>query len=286
MYMPLPEQSLHRKRRNKSMSLRFSVLASGSTGNSLIVENPEVKVMIDVGLSMKKIEALLKERQTAAHDIKAIFVTHEHSDHIKGLGALARKYHLPVYANEKTWSELERHVGELSGEQKIVMGTGETIRFAGLSVESYAISHDAADPVGYCFSDGNEKISLATDLGYMSPKVKEKLYESDVLILESNHDVEMLRVGRYPWNIKRRILSDTGHLSNLSAAEALCEIASEKTKRVYLAHLSRDHNLLDLARLTVHNLLEENGVLRKHKDLKLMDTYFDRPTLWDVVSEC
>ncbi|MEB3103205.1 MBL fold metallo-hydrolase [Ferviditalea candida] len=267
------------------MGVRFSILASGSTGNSMIVETREHRILIDAGLSMKKIEQLLQERQTKLNEIDAVFITHEHSDHIKGLGALARKLRLPVYANSRTWAELEKLVGDIAKEQVRIMETGERIQFGALTVESFAISHDAAEPVGYCFYEKDLKISLATDLGYMSPKVKEKIADSDALILEANHDVEMLRIGHYPWNIKRRILSDTGHLSNEAAGEALSELISSKTRGVYLAHLSRDHNLLDLARLTVRNILEENGILNKHRQVQLMDTYFDRPTKWEVVGE-
>ena len=151
-----------------------------------------------------------------------------------------------------------------------------------MRIESYSISHDAADPVGYSFLEDGEKLSVATDLGYMSSKVKEKIADSDVLVLESNHDIEMLRIGKYPWNIKRRILSDIGHLSNEAAAEGLADIWSKRTKRVYLAHLSRDHNFLELARMTVEQILLEKGIpVGEH--VKLMDTYHDRPTQWDTV---
>ncbi len=196
---------------------------------------------------------------------------------------LARKYDLPVYANEKTWEALNKQLGELAEENKVVMDTGEVAHFGSLTVESFPVSHDAADPVGFCFYAGDVKLSLATDLGYVSQKVKEKVADSDALILETNHDVDMLRAGRYPWNVKRRILGDTGHLSNEAAGEALCDILSGKTRRVYLAHLSRDHNLMDLAKLTVNNVLEEHGITREERNVELMDTYFDRPTKWDVL---
>lgn len=267
------------------MSLRFTVLASGSTGNAILVANDESKVLIDAGLSGKKIEELLAEREVAAAELDAIFVTHEHSDHIKGLGALARKHQLPIYANGATWEELDRHIGEIPEDKRYVMETGKSVEIRSMCVESYAISHDAAEPVGYCFHDGEEKLGLATDLGYMSSKVKEKLKDCDVLILESNHDVEMLRMGRYPWNIKRRILSDIGHLSNEAAAEGLYEILSSRMRRVYLAHLSRDHNMLDLARMTVSGILEQYGVKCGENGPKLMDTYYDRPTKWDWLRE-
>lgn len=261
--------------------MRFTILASGSTGNALLVESEESKVLVDAGLSAKKVEQLLEERGVKGSELDAILITHEHSDHIKGVGALARKYDLPVYANEKTWEALNKQLGELAEEKKRMMETGSVIDFGKLQVESYPVSHDAADPVGYCFYEGERKLSLATDLGYVSAKVKEKIADSDALILESNHDVEMLRMGRYPWNVKRRILGDTGHLSNEAAGEALCDILSGRTERVYLAHLSRDHNLMDLARLTVNNILEERGIHAGERKVELMDTYFDRPTKWD-----
>ncbi|GIP35990.1 MBL fold metallo-hydrolase [Paenibacillus sp. J2TS4] len=263
------------------MGLRFSILASGSTGNSMVVTNEETKLLIDAGLSAKKIEQLLEERNVSGNELDAILVTHEHSDHIKGLGALARKYDLPVYANEKTWEALNKQIGQIAEENVKVMETGSMLEFDSIQVESYAISHDAAEPVGYCFYEGEQKLSLATDLGYMSSKVKEQLLDSDVLVLESNHDVEMLRMGKYPWNIKRRILSDVGHLSNESAGDALCELVGGRTKRVYLAHLSQNHNMIDLARMTVGNILEQNDIMLKDQSLTLKDTYFDRPTEWD-----
>jgi phosphoribosyl 1,2-cyclic phosphodiesterase len=212
-------------------------------------------------------------------------VTHEHSDHIKGLGAVARKYDLPIYANEKTWEELNKQIGDIAENKQHVLETGAMLEIGSLQIESYGISHDAAEPVGYCFYDGEEKLSLATDLGYMSGKVKEQIQDSDVLILESNHDIELLRMGKYPWNIKRRILSDLGHLSNVAAGEGLCEVLGGRTKRVYLAHLSRDHNMMDLARMTVSNVMQDNGISAAQERITIKDTYYDRATEWDRLSE-
>ncbi|WP_274654892.1 MBL fold metallo-hydrolase [Paenibacillus humicola] len=265
------------------MSIRFTVLASGSTGNATIVQCDDATVLIDAGLSVKKIESLMQERGVAGHHLDAILVTHEHSDHIKGLGAFARKFELPVYANEATWEAMERHVGQMPEEKRVVIETGETVAFGSMRTTSYAISHDAAEPVGYIFEDGDVKLSLATDLGYVSDKVRLAIEDSDVLVLESNHDVDMLRMGRYPWNIKRRILSDIGHLSNEAAGEALCQLLTDRTKRVYLAHLSLDHNLMDLAKLTVNTILESNGFFFRKDEYPLRDTYHDRPTPWDEV---
>ncbi|CAM3648158.1 MBL fold metallo-hydrolase [Marinicrinis lubricantis] len=263
------------------MGLSFSVLASGSTGNAAVIRSKDVMLMVDAGLSAKKLEQLLSEREVSGEHLDGILVTHEHSDHIKGLGAIARKYKLSVYANEKTWEAMNKHVGQLEDEQKKVIEIGQTLQFGELTVESYPLSHDAAEPMGFCFRQGDRKVSIATDLGYVSAKVREKILDSDAIVLESNHDVEMLRVGRYPWNIKRRILSDVGHLSNEAAGEALVQLLSENTRRVYLAHLSQDHNMMDLAKLTVNTMCKERGIHLENRRVKLMDTYYDRPTLWD-----
>ncbi|MBM7567905.1 MBL fold metallo-hydrolase [Paenibacillus sacheonensis] len=265
------------------MGMRFTVLGSGSTGNATVVKGQDATVLVDAGLSAKRLDELMREQGVSGHEIDAIVVTHEHSDHIKGLGAFARKFNVPIYANEATWAALERHVGQLGDELRVVFETGESLDFGMLRATSYAISHDAAEPVGYVFEEDGLKLSLATDLGYVSDKVRLMIEDSDVLVLESNHDVNMLRMGRYPWNIKRRILSDVGHLSNEAAGEALCQLMTDRTKRVYLAHLSLDHNLIDLARMTVNEVLESNGFFFKRDEHPLRETYHDRPTAWDEV---
>lgn len=265
------------------MPLSFTILASGSTGNAMIVATNEATVLVDAGLSGKRLEALMAERNVSGAELDAILITHEHADHIRGLGALARKYALPVYANEKTWRAMSREIGDLDESLRRILPTGGVLEIADLRVESYPVSHDAAEPVGYCFTSGGRKLGLATDLGYVSDKVIRQLQQSDVLVLEANHDIDMLRMGRYPWNVKRRILSDTGHLSNDAAGEALCRLLTGTTRRVYLAHLSLEHNQMDLAKLTVNRILEENGLTYSSREFRLCETYADRPTPWDEV---
>jgi len=267
------------------MGLRFTVLASGSTGNATIIQGNDQTIMIDAGLSAKKLDELMKQQGISGHDLDALLVTHEHSDHIKGLGAFARKYDLPIYANEPTWDALERHVGTISQEKRMIFQSGEELSFGTMRVETFHISHDAAEPVGYTFEQDGRKLGVATDLGYVSEKVKSHIIDCDVLVLESNHDTEMLRIGRYPWNIKRRILSDIGHLSNVAAGEALIELMTDRTKRIYLAHLSQDHNQMDLAMLTVNSIFENNGIFYKREEFPLRPTFADRPTPWDVLGQ-
>jgi phosphoribosyl 1,2-cyclic phosphodiesterase len=263
------------------MGIRFSVLSSGSTGNATIIQSGNVNLLIDVGLGIKQMEKLMSLRGVTGQELTGILVTHEHSDHIKGLGVFARKYNLPIYANENTWKELQGKIGLIHEKNKCIMETHSIKYFGSLKVESFAISHDAAEPVGYCFYDQDQKLSVVTDLGYMSSKVKNSIKDSDGIILEANHDVDMVRMGKYPWYIKQRILGDKGHLSNEAAADGLVEILSTKTKCVYLAHISLNHNLIEIARMTVEQILEKNGVHLQKQGIRIMDTYHDRPTEWE-----
>ncbi len=265
--------------------IQFSVLASGSTGNAIYVGTDKVNLLIDAGLSGKKIELLMKEAGIDPMSLDAILLTHEHSDHVKGLGILARRYDLPIYTNEATWDILPGHIGEVSDAQKKIFQTGSVQHFGDLTVESFGISHDAVEPMGFCFYEGDLKLSLTTDTGYVSEKVKAKVSNSDAMILESNHDVEMLRMGAYPWSIKRRILSDVGHLSNESAADALVEMMNGDTDRVYLAHLSKDNNMTELAHLTVRNILADHGIIEGN-DVTLHETHPDKPTpLYNIIKK-
>ncbi|GGK30191.1 metallo-hydrolase [Caldalkalibacillus thermarum] len=259
------------------MTLHYSVLASGSTGNAIFIKTEQTRLLVDAGLSGKKLEQLFAEIGEHPGQLDAILITHEHADHIKGLGVLARRYKIPVYANAKTWFELDKLCGKIDGEQKFHFERGQTLTLGDIDIESYGISHDAVEPMAFCFYHGGKKLSMATDLGYVSEKIKGILRGSQVLIFEANHDVQMLRMSRYPWNIKRRILSDVGHLSNEASGEALAEIITDCTQKVYLAHLSQDNNMQDLARMTVEQILKAEGV-PVGQQVTLHDTYPDRPT--------
>jgi phosphoribosyl 1,2-cyclic phosphodiesterase len=260
------------------MTLRYSVLASGSTGNATYVCTDKTRLLVDAGLTGKQMEQLFQTIGEDPRQLDAILVTHEHSDHIKGLGVFARRYHIPIYANAKTWQEIDRLCGKIDTELKFHFERNEQKCFADLEVISYGVSHDAVEPMAFCFHHGNKKLSLSTDMGYVSEKIKGTLVDSDVIIFEANHDIEMLRMSRYPWNIKRRILSDTGHLSNEAAGEALADMINDRTKKVYLAHLSQDNNMIDLARMTVTQILEQRGIAVSEGELTLHDTYPDKPT--------
>lgn len=240
--------------------MRFSVLASGSTGNAIFVESGEHSFLVDAGLSGKQMEGLFQGIERKMSDLTGILVTHEHSDHIKGVGIVARKYKLPIYANEKTWIAMNPLIGEIPTEQKFQFDMETVKTFGNLSIESFGVSHDAAEPMFYVFHEGEKKFVLITDTGYVSDRMKGIISNADSYVFESNHDVQMLRMGKYPWNIKRRILSDVGHVCNEDAAIAMSEVIGDRTKHIYLAHLSLDNNMKDLARMSVGQTLESRGI--------------------------
>ncbi|EGQ23789.1 metallo-beta-lactamase YycJ [Sporosarcina newyorkensis 2681] len=251
--------------------MRFSILASGSTGNSLYIETDEHAFLVDAGMSGKKIEGLLGSINRSMKEIDAIFVTHEHSDHIKGIGVLARKYKTPIYANAKTWSAMDGLIGEIPLDQRFHFDMETVKTFGSLDIQSFAVSHDAADPMFYTFNEGDRKLAVITDTGYVSDRMKGHIAGADSFVFESNHDVSMLQMGRYPWSIKRRILSDVGHVSNEDAAVAMSEVAAQKETHIYLAHLSLDNNMKDLARMSVAQTLESCGI-RAGEYIHLHDT--------------
>ncbi|MDT0089665.1 MBL fold metallo-hydrolase [Listeria marthii] len=240
--------------------IRFSILASGSSGNATLVETGDQKILIDCGLSGKKMEGLFAQVGRDMNDLDAILITHEHSDHIKGLGVLARKYKLPIYANAKTWKAMDNMIGEVSSDQKFQFDMETVKSFGSMQVESFGVSHDAIEPMFYIFHKGNKKFVMITDTGYVSDRMKGHISGADAYLFESNHDVEMLRMGRYPWNVKRRILGDEGHVSNEDAAIAMSEVITDQTKRIYLGHLSKDNNMKELARMSVTQTLISEGI--------------------------
>lgn len=257
--------------------MRFSVLASGSSGNATFIETDEHKFLVDAGFSGKKLESLFAGVDRSMADLDGIFVTHEHSDHIKGLGVIARKYGLPIYANEKTWRAMDGLIGKIPLDQKFQFDMETVKSFGSLDVQSFAVSHDSADPMFYTFQQNGRKLVIITDTGYVSDRMKGYISAADSYVFESNHDVSMLQMGRYPWSVKRRILSDVGHVSNEDAAVAISEVVAEKETKIYLSHLSKDNNMKDLARMSVSQTLETCGIITGEY-VHLYDTDADKPT--------
>lgn len=228
-------------------------IASGSSGNCIYVGGGRASVLVDVGLSGKRIEMGLNSIDRTTKDVDGILITHEHSDHIQGLGVLARKYGLPIYATAGTIEA----VGQMGSLGKMPEGLFCEIRpdedfFVGdLLIHPFSISHDAAQPVGYRLECEGKSVGIATDMGKYSEYTVEQLGGLDALLLEANHDVNMLQVGSYPYYLKRRILSERGHLSNENAGRLLGQLLHDDLKAVFLGHLSKENNYDRLAYETV-----------------------------------
>ncbi len=261
--------------------IKYSVLASGSTGNSIYVGTEGQNILVDAGISGRRLKESLAEVNIRIEQIDGIFVTHEHDDHVRGVGVIARKYGIPLYMNYNTFCKLPKTVGNIDKSLIRIINTGDKQNLGGLQIESFGVSHDAAEPVGYIISANNYNLSIITDLGYVSNAVKERIRGSNAFIIEANHCVEMLRMGSYPWSLKMRILSDLGHLSNDEAADTLVDVITENTRSVHLFHRSQENNQRDLARLTVIDTLER--YLVAHEKLKVLDTYADQPTDIEII---
>ncbi len=240
------------------MAVEFATIASGSSGNSVYFGTEYTKILIDAGLSGKKIQNGLKDIGVLGSDIDGIFVTHEHIDHVAGIGVLSRRFNIPVYATEGTWNCMPSSVGKIESENKRVISKNEKCVINDLCVTPYAIPHDAGQPVGYNVMTEKFKVSIATDIGHVTEEIMENIKDCDLLLLESNHDVEMLKNGDYPYPLKQRILGKKGHLSNETAGKLLAWVICQnsKLKNVFLGHLSKENNTPKTAYNTVKDILE------------------------------
>ena len=238
--------------------MKFSVLASGSSGNAYYVETENAGILVDAGISCREIERRLDLVGVKAKELDALIITHEHTDHIKGAGPLARRFDLPVYLNKKTFENGRKALGNLS--RPVIFQTGQAMNINDLCVETFTKCHDAADPFGLVLSSNGTRIGLSTDLGKSTRLVEDRLKGCDALILEFNYDQEMLEQGPYPLNIKRRIKGSEGHLSNEQAGDLLRVISKENLKYVVLAHLSETNNQPDKAHREAEEALGRCGL--------------------------
>jgi len=244
------------------MSVKFCPIASGSSGNSVYIGNKDTHILIDAGISGKRIEAGLSVAGVPCENLSAIFITHEHTDHIQGAGILSRRYDVPIYATQKTWHRLEHSgaIGAVKHKNKMVIYSGEKCVVNDIQVMPFDIPHDATEPVGYSVFMEDYKLTVATDIGCVTDNLKENIVDSDILLIESNHDIEMLKNGPYPYHLKKRVLSDVGHLSNVSTGHLLGEIITNRLKYIYLGHLSEQNNRPLIALDTVGNILQAKKV--------------------------
>lgn len=234
--------------------MRLCSIASGSSGNCIYAGHASTHLLIDAGISGKKIEQGLSEAGIEPESLGGILVTHEHSDHIQGLGVLARKYKIPIYGTVETFCAMKKgktNIGKIEDSLFCPVIPEESFSIGDILITPFSVSHDAANPVAYVFEADGHKIGMATDLGVYTEKTVNYLKDAQLLYLEANHDENMLMVGGYPYYLKQRIIGDHGHLSNDTAAELLCRLYHENLQYVILAHLSKENNYPELAYETV-----------------------------------
>lgn len=241
----------------QTSQLSVCVLASGSKGNAIHISSGETRILIDAGLSGREIQRRMSERGLSADDLDAILVTHEHSDHIQGVGVLARRHKIPVHISRRTAQVGNRRLGKVS--QLVHFRCGTDFGIGALEIHPFTTSHDAVDSAGFTVRCNGCKLGIATDLGIVTELVKRHLKGCQLLVLEANHDPQMLIDGPYPWPLKQRIRGRNGHLSNAQCRDLLGELLHSDLQQVILAHLSENNNTPAQALNTVAEALQNHG---------------------------
>lgn len=265
--------------------MKFCSLYSGSSGNCLFVSHGDTTLLVDCGVSGKKVEQAMMDIDALPAQLSGILITHEHRDHIHGAGVMARRYHLPIYANEGTWQAMIDDLGKLKDSNIRLFETGKAFHIGDLEINSFPISHDAAEPVGFTIDCGSRTVGIATDTGIMTDTILNNLKEKDLVVLESNHDRGMLETGPYPYPLKRRIAGDHGHLANDTAGENAVKLAESGVKNIVLAHLSHENNLPLLAYQTSLAAFEGAGVSEKDTRLVVARRHM-HSSVFDLTKGC
>lgn len=260
--------------------MRMMSIASGSSGNCIYVGSNQTHILIDAGISRKRIVDGLKSAGLAISDISAVFVTHEHSDHIKGLGVMSRKDNIPIYTTNGTINGILEcsSLGDLPRDLFVEINADSDITVGDLTIHSFRISHDAAEPVGYTVSRGDKRIGVATDLGFYDDYIVNNLQNLDAMLIEANHDVNLLQVGSYPYYLKQRILGKRGHLSNEASGQLIDRLLCDKVKNIMLGHLSKENNYDKLAFETVKSEIDMSKSCFKAKDFDIEVAKRDEPS--------
>ena len=259
------------------MCVMVSMLASGSRGNCAFVASARTRILVDAGISCRETFKRMKSLGLDPQSLSAILITHEHSDHVYGLATLAKKLRIPVFMTGATHQAWARALRNQNGERPQLdkferFESGHRFTVGDIEVKPFTIPHDAADPVGFTFRAEGIKVGVATDLGYLPVSVRDHLRGCDVLVMESNHDLEMLRVGPYPWSVKQRVMSRVGHLSNEALADFFCRDYDNNATFVVLAHLSEHNNHPEIARREAEKALAARGGLFQNRVLLASQT--------------
>lgn len=238
--------------------LNIISLFSSSSGNCTYVFSENTKILVDIGVSAKRLTEKLSELNISADEIQGVLITHEHSDHIKGIRVFCKKHNIPVFASKKTWKALVSL--EIDEALKNEFEPYNNFQIGDIDISPFSIPHDAIDPCGFNLFCGDEKVTVATDIGHVTSDLLKRFENSNTILIESNHDVNMLRAGKYPYLLQQRIIGNYGHLSNVSSAETIEYLIKKGTKNFILAHLSESNNLPSLALETVKSRLFMNNI--------------------------
>lgn len=261
--------------------LKLCSLYSGSTGNSLYVQSDNTKILVDAGVSGKKIVEALESINVLPEELDAILVSHEHTDHIKSVGTLSKKFNIPVYANNGTWNSMPSEQAKITSNNQYKFKTSEDFEIGDLRIHSFKTPHDAAESCGFSILNSNTKLSIATDLGHITKEIMNSLEDSSFIMLESNYEPEVLRACSYPYSLKTRISGPNGHLSNYDAGNVITTLMHSGLKDVMLGHLSKESNFPELAYRTVLNAINENSSNRNKINLNVASR-FEPSKLLDV----
>lgn len=246
-------------------AFEVAVLASGSKGNATLVRGRSGMILIDMGISCLQVKKRMATLGLAPEDLSAIFITHEHVDHIKGLQTFTKRYNVPLFASGGTWYGISHMLPDMDMDACEIYALKGPVKIDGMKINSFAISHDACEPLGFSVTENGSKFSYITDTGYISDPVKRAVENSEFMVLEANHDLERLKNGSYPMHLKRRIAGVQGHLDNTMAGDLLSRL-SQVPAEVILAHLSEENNTAKLAHSTVESILKEK---RPESSLKI-----------------
>lgn len=256
--------------------LKFCSLYSGSSGNSSLIQSKNINILVDAGVSGKKIVDALASINVEIESISAILITHEHSDHTQSIATLSKKYNIPIYANKKTWDAMVDKKSKISENNIFYFNNNKPFTLDDLTIFPFDIPHDAANPCGFSISDSDSKISIATDIGHMTDSILNNLKDSNFVLLESNYEPDVLKCSPYPFRLKQRIASPIGHLSNIEAGKTINYLSNNGVKNIMIGHLSNENNFPELAYKSVLEQIDD-------KDLHLnIASRFEPSPLFDV----